>query len=106
VAPYKVAARIVSSGGMPPSTMYWNSFALSPCGATPWSVPNAIFTPARYARENVPRICGPIASALGRTTSGKKPGAFALSATNFPAEIVGTYHVPCCFMRAMASSSM
>jgi hypothetical protein len=37
-----------SIAGMPPSTMYPNSFALSPCGNTPASVPKAILTPRLY----------------------------------------------------------
>ena len=41
-----VADWITNIAGMPASTMYLNSRALSPCGYTAASVPNAIFTPA------------------------------------------------------------
>ena len=44
-----VAARMQSSGFMPSSRISKNSSPLEPCGPTPVSVPNAIFTPDSIA---------------------------------------------------------
>jgi hypothetical protein len=44
---------------------------LLPCGPTPVSVPNMIVTPSFQALAKVFWICGPTASAFGRTMAGK-----------------------------------
>ena len=66
-----VAVRSASAGAIPASTMYSNSPALSPCGPTPESVPNAMRTPARCAFAKVCWISAPTRAAFGLTMSGK-----------------------------------
>ena len=47
-----VAEWIASISDMPNPTIMSNSFAFVPCLKVPTSVPNAILTPAAYARSN------------------------------------------------------